>query len=40
MGQCNKKKTQGLFDNGTFDTNKKALPGDEIIPVNVPSKLK
>ena len=34
-GTAIKKKIVGLFDNDTFDTNERALPADEVIPVKM-----
>ena len=39
-GDAIRKEMQGLFDKSPFDMNEKALPVDEIIPGNAPSKLK
>ena len=39
-GDAIRKEIQGLFDNDTFDTNEKALPADEVIPVKLALKVK
>ena len=39
-GTAIKKEVLGLFDNDTFDTNEKALPADEVIPVKCAFKTK
>ena len=39
-GTAIKKEVLGLFDNDTFDTNERALPADEVIPVKCAFKTK
>ena len=39
-GTAIKKEIVGLFDNDTFDTNERALPADEVIPVKCAFKTK
>ena len=39
-GAAIKKEVLGLFDNDTFDTNERALPADEVIPVKCAFKTK
>ena len=39
-GTAIKKEIDSLFDNGAFDTNERALPADEVIPVKCAFKTK